>query len=171
MKGSRRNPQLTAQACVAALSLKIIRDDYGGATMNFPLYWLAVVCTGLAAGTISALLGIGAGILVVPLLILVFGKDPHTAVGTALGLMIFLATAGVLRHHLSYHTVDWMMAVQLAVGGVLGAFFIGAPLSNFLKSETLAKLFGGLLIVLGLKMLGVGGYLMRLFGVSSGGPR
>ena len=90
------------------------------------------------------------------------GKDPHVAVGTSLGLMIFLAISGALRHHLSYHTVEWGMALGLAVGGVIGAFFVGAPLSNALKSFTLTKLFGGLLIIMGLKMLGVWGYLARL---------
>jgi uncharacterized membrane protein YfcA len=171
MAGDRATPRLILDERVAACGTELSHEGSGGVEMNVPLYWLAVILTGLAAGTVSALLGIGSGILVVPLLILVWGKDPHAAVGTALGLMIFLAAAGVLRHHFSYKTVDWVMALQLAIGGVVGAFFIGAPLSNAIKSETLVKLFGALLIILGLKMLGVGGYVMRLFGLSAGGPR
>lgn len=117
---------------------------------------------GLAVGVISGLFGIGGGILMVPAIIYIWGHEPKIAVGTSLAVMVPGAIAGVLRHHFTYHTVDWKIAIGLAVGAILGSALIGAPLANWLPAESLKKGFGVLLIVFGLKMSGVLDYLATL---------
>ena len=110
---------------------------------------------GTAVGVISGLFGIGGGILMVPAIIFIWAKEPKIAVGTSLAVMIPGAIAGVLRHHFSYHTVDWRIAAGLAVGAIVGSAFIGAPLANIISGEALKKGFGVLLIIFGLRMTGV----------------
>lgn len=135
----------------------------------------AYLGVGTVVGTISALFGIGGGVLMVPAIIFLWHKAPHIAVATSLAVMVPGSIAGVLRHHFSYGAVDWRVAAGLMVGTVIGAYAIGAPLANHLPAETIKKGFGVVLIVSGLKMSGVLDFagaqaaglmqmLMRLFG-------
>jgi len=117
---------------------------------------------GTAVGVISGLFGIGGGILMVPALIFIWAREPKVAVGTSLAVMIPGAIAGVLRHHFSYQNVDWRIAAGLAVGAIVGSFAIGAPLADVLPAETLKRGFGVLLIIFGLKMVGVFDFVTSL---------
>jgi len=110
---------------------------------------------GTLVGTLSALFGIGGGVLMVPLIIFLWQRDPQVAVATSLAVMIPGAIAGVARHHFSYGVVDWRLAAYLAVGTVIGAYLIGAPIANYISGEALKKSFGVLLIISGLKLAGV----------------
>ncbi len=115
----------------------------------------AYLGVGTIVGTISGLFGIGGGVLMVPAIIFIWQKEPKVAVATSLAVMIPGAIAGVARHHFSYGVVDWRIAAGLAVGTVIGAFAIGAPLANYLPAETVKKGFGILLVISGLKMSGI----------------
>jgi uncharacterized membrane protein YfcA len=55
-----------------------------------------LVAIGLAAGTFSALFGVGGGIVAVPLLILLLGLAPRVATATSLGAIAITALAGVI---------------------------------------------------------------------------
>jgi uncharacterized membrane protein YfcA len=112
------------------------------------------VAIGLVAGTMSGLFGVGGGVVMVPLLVMAFGADQHLAQGTSLAAMIPVAVAGVLRYAAKGH-VDWTSALGLAVGGIAGAYLVGAPAAQALKAVSLQRLFGVLMIVVGLRMLGV----------------
>ncbi len=85
---------------------------------------------GLAAGVLSSLLGIGAGIIVVPALSLAWDKiydsPQHLAQGTALALMVPMAVAGALRYHFSADPSNWKVALPIAVYALLGALVIFA---------------------------------------------
>ncbi len=88
---------------------------------------------GLAAGVFSSLLGIGAGIIVVPALSLAWDKIYDTpqqlAQGTALALMVPMALAGTLSYHFSADATNWRVAVPIAVYALLGALVVlGVPL-------------------------------------------
>ena len=115
----------------------------------------AYLGVGTVVGTISALFGIGGGVLMVPAIIFLWHRAPHIAVATSLAVMIPGSIAGVMRHHFSYGAVDWRLAAGLMVGTVLGAYVIGAPLANHLPAETIKKGFGVILIISGLQMSGV----------------
>jgi len=110
---------------------------------------------GAVVGIISGLFGIGGGILMVPAIVFIWGREMQIAVGTSLAVMVPAALAGVLRHHFSFGNVDFKLAAALAVGAIFGTTLIGAPLAEALQGETLKKLFGVLMIVAGLKMAGV----------------
>lgn len=78
-----------------------------------PLYSLA----GLLVGILVGLTGVGGGSLMTPLLVLLFGFHPSTAVGTDLLYASVTKTVGTAVHG-SRHTVDWKMVGGLASGSV-----------------------------------------------------
>jgi len=117
---------------------------------------------GLAAGAVAGLFGVGGGILMVPVLVLAFGKDQHLAQGTSLAAMIPLAIAGALRYSVKGN-VDWVAAAGLAVGAVVGVTFLGVPFAEAIKAPLLRKLFGVLMMFVGLRMVGAFELVYQLF--------
>lgn len=130
--------------------------------MNKVAPLLGYLGVGLVVGILSGLLGIGGGVLMVPAIVLIWGQSMQTAVGTSLAVMIPGALAGVMRHHFSFGNVDFRLAGLLAVGAVVGTYAIGAPLAEYLPGAVLKKIFGVLMIIIGLRMLGVGTWLAKL---------
>ena len=116
---------------------------------------------GLLVGILSALLGIGGGVLLVPALVFIWACEMHTAVGTSLVVIFLCSLAGAIRHY-SLGNVDLSLAAAISVGAVIGSFFIGAPLADAIPAETLKKLFGIILILFGLRMSGVVEYVVKL---------
>jgi uncharacterized membrane protein YfcA len=107
--------------------------------------WLGLV--GLAAGVVSAMFGIGGGVIVVPLLLWLDpfhrGFDIRLAVGTSLAMIVPTAIVGVWRK-VPLAQVDFRVAAVLAVGGVVGAF-VGAWAANALPVLVLKRAFAVLL--------------------------
>ena len=80
----------------------------------------AIAAFGLGVGVLVGMTGIGGGSLMTPLLILVFGVKPVTAVGTDLAYGAVTKTVGGLRH-LRQGTVDMSLSTWMAVGSVPSA--------------------------------------------------
>src|SRR5258705_61988 len=74
---------------------------------------------GFAVGAIVGLTGVGGGSLMTPLLVLVFGVAPVTAVGTDLLYAGLTKVGGAVNHGLKGH-VDWRVASLLAAGSIPG---------------------------------------------------
>jgi uncharacterized protein len=128
----------------------------------FVVTWLQYLGVGLAVGALSGLLGVGGGIIMVPMIIYLWKTDMKVAVGTSLATMILTAAAGSLKHF-TLGNVNVNLALCLAVGAVLGTVFIGAPLANVLPDATLKKVFAGFMILTALQMLGVFDAVGKLF--------
>ena len=82
-------------------------------SMISPLYALS----GFFVGALVGMTGVGGGSLMTPLLILLFGVHPATAVGTDLLYAAATKTVGTLMHK-ARHTVEWPIALRLAAGSV-----------------------------------------------------
>ncbi len=80
----------------------------------------ALVLFGLGVGVLVGMTGIGGGSLMTPLLILVFGINPLTAVGTDLAYGAVTKTVGAYKHW-RQHTVDFTLSTWMAVGSVPAA--------------------------------------------------
>ncbi len=122
--------------------------------MSFTLTALTVtvvVSLGLVVGFISGLLGIGGGVVLVPILIKFFDLDPHRAVGISLAVIVPTALAGAYRHGLNSE-INLRFALILSVGGILGAL-LGSTIGTYLSAVTLKKAFGILMVCIGLNML------------------
>ena len=90
-----------------------------GSRLGLPVEVLYAV-SGLLVGFIVGLTGVGGGSLMTPLLILLFGVPPVTAVGTDLLYASVTKSAGTLVHGFN-KSVDWRIVGQLALGSVPAA--------------------------------------------------
>jgi uncharacterized membrane protein YfcA len=109
------------------------------------------VVLGLVAGVLSGLIGLGGGFIVVPALVFLFGFSQHQAQGTTLALLV--PPIGILAAMTYYKQgfVDIKVAAFIAAGFIVGSLF-GSRYAMSLSSETLGKVFGVALVVIGLKM-------------------
>lgn len=106
---------------------------------------------GLLVGMLAAIMGVGGGFILVPALIFVIGMPTMLAVGTSLFQIIFVTAATTVLHAVSTQTVDIVMALLLAVGGVVGATY-GAGFGQQLKAEQLRGLFAALVLAVAVKV-------------------
>lgn len=121
-------------------------------TKKRPKYrYLVVAAASTAAGIISSLFGVGGGTIFVPVMLLILGIGMHRAVATSQLTLMITSVAGVLTHVALGHP-DYFYAIALSAGAIVGAQF-GARLSRSAKEALLLKLFGGLLIAIGGKMI------------------
>lgn len=121
-------------------------------------WWVAYLAIGAAVGFFAGLLGIGGGMVMVPLLVPVLaaqGFAPehtlHVALGTAMATIVFTAASSVRAHH-QYGSVDWRVAVALAPGILAGAF-TAALLAGSIPTRPLAILFTALVFYAATQML------------------
>lgn len=119
---------------------------------------LMLLLFGAFAGFLAGLLGIGGGVILVPLFLWLFPLAQfspdiivHTAFGTSLAIIIPTALSSTYGHR-KHGNVDWTQVVPLAVGGVLGAL-IGSSLAAIMSGPTLKVCFGAMQIIIGLKLL------------------
>lgn len=104
---------------------------------------LLLVLSGLAAGAFGALLGLGGGILIVPILTLGFGVPLPTAVGTSLVCVIATST-GAAAVNVRAGRADVRLGITLGAGSVIGAV-TGGVVAGILPERILAGLFAALL--------------------------
>ncbi len=107
---------------------------------------------GLLAGTLSGLLGIGGGTIIVPALVFIFGYSQHLAQGTTLALMI--PPIGILAAWTYYRQgdVNLSAAVFICLGFVLGGLF-GARLAAVIPDLLLRRLFGVFFLLVSVRMM------------------
>ncbi|HEV2147933.1 MAG TPA: sulfite exporter TauE/SafE family protein [Longimicrobiaceae bacterium] len=119
--------------------------------------------TGLVVGTFSALLGVGGGIVAIPLLMNVVGIDVRRVAGTSMGIIAITSVAGVLayvvggigepgRPPLSLGYVDVAAGMAIFLGALLSVPW-GAKLNQRMNPRGLALLFGTFLVLMGLRLV------------------
>ncbi len=109
------------------------------------------VSLGFFAGLASGFLGIGGGVLSVPIMTFVLGLPIHFATATSMFTMIFTSISGVTRHALAHH-VHLTQALLLALGTIFGAQ-VGAGLSRRISARALRRIFGAILLLMSLQMI------------------
>ena len=114
-------------------------------------WWLGYLGIGCLAGFAAGLLGIGGGVLMVPLLVLAFNAQGfatehvlHVALGTSMATIVFTSLSSVRAHH-AYGAVDWDSAKAIAPGILAGAF-LAALVAGLIPTRPLAVLFTALLL-------------------------
>ena len=102
---------------------------------------IPVVVIGLVIGFIGAVMGIGGGFILVPLLIYVLRVPTSTVIGTSMVLTLVTMVFATMLHAVTNHLVDAVLALILMVGGVTGAQF-GARAGQKIRGEHLRLLLG-----------------------------
>lgn len=91
-------------------------------------WWLAYLLIGAVVGFLAGLLGIGGGMIIVPLLVFVFSAKGfpeaqlmHASLGTAMATILFTSFSSVRAHH-RHEAVDWKIVRTMAPGILIGGF-------------------------------------------------
>lgn len=106
---------------------------------------------GLAAGIFGGMIGLGGGVIMIPLMTGLIKIDQCRAHGTSLAVLIFTGVSGAFTYGI-HGQVDWTAALALAAGAVLTAP-VGAHLADRLPGWKLKRTFGVFLIVCSLLLL------------------
>ncbi|MHB1139973.1 MAG: sulfite exporter TauE/SafE family protein [Microthrixaceae bacterium] len=140
-------------ALLVATALRLLLDQgaAGGRASLGVVGALVLVLTGLASGVIAGLLGVGGGIVMVPVMVVGFDMSAALAKGSSLAVIVPTAVMGTWRN-LRKDNVDVRVAVVSGLAGVISGFLAG--LLSVDMSEALSNtLFAVLLAVVALRML------------------
>lgn len=116
--------------------------------MNEKISWLPVALIGGLAGIMSGLLGVGGGVVIVPLLVLFVGFSQHQAHATSLAAVIPIASVGALTYAWEGE-IHFGYAALFAVGSLVGAP-LGARLMSRMSESRLRTVFGFVSITVGI---------------------
>ena len=108
--------------------------------------WLVMLCAGAFAGFWAGLLGVGGGLIIVPIMVWILshqGVGPeysqHLAIGTSFAVMVFTSFSSVLAQH-KRGAVRWDLVWKLAPWMVVGTF-VGASLAKYVPGLMLQSVF------------------------------
>src|SRR5437763_1436351 len=114
--------------------------------MPLTLTMLALIFVGsLLAGVLGSLVGLGGGVLIVPMLTLLFGFPISFAIGASIISVIATssgAAAAYVRDHLTNMRVGMFLELATTTGAISGAFLAG-----LLAPTVLSVIFGGILLI------------------------
>jgi uncharacterized membrane protein YfcA len=111
---------------------------------------IPIVVVGIMIGFLGAVMGIGGGFILVPIMIYLLRVPTSTVIGTSMVLTLVTMTFATLLHAITNHLVDAVLALILMIGGVTGAQF-GARAGQKIRSEQLRLLLGILILAVGIR--------------------
>jgi len=109
------------------------------------IFMLLVFLTSIAGGVLGAMLGLGGGVVVIPVLTLVFGVDIHYAFGASI-VSIIATSSGAAASYVKDRITNIRVGMFLEVATTLGAL-TGVTLLAFFKSNLLYIIFGSVLVL------------------------
>ena len=112
---------------------------------------IGVVLVGILVGILSALFGVGGGILMVPFMVLALDLGQHAAEGTSLLVVVPTAIVGTIAHSRRGY-VEKGVALRLVLGGVVGGV-VGALSGLGVPGRQLQLLFAILVLILGARLI------------------
>ena len=114
---------------------------------------IILIIIGLAAGILSGLVGVGGGIIMVPLFVLFLGLTQHNSQGLSLAVMLppvtFLA---VYNYHRAGGGIDWKVALIVSVLFIIGGF-LGSKIALQIDQRMLKRIFGVFMLIVAIKLI------------------
>ncbi len=107
---------------------------------------------GTFVGVLAAIMGVGGGFIMVPVMVYMLRMPMHVVVGTSLFQILFTCVNVTIMQSMTNHAVDITLAILLLLGSTVGAQF-GARLSRRLKGDQLKIILASLVLVVMLQML------------------
>ncbi len=113
---------------------------------------ISLILIGLLAGFFSGTLGIGGSVIMIPLLILWVNFSQHQAQGTSLAVLAVPVTLLAAYNYFQEGFVNWKYAVVIAITFIIGGY-LGSKLAISINQILLKKIFGGVLLLVAIKMI------------------
>jgi uncharacterized membrane protein YfcA len=113
---------------------------------------IPVLALGFVVGVLSAIMGVGGGFIMVPVMIYLLRMPTNVVVGTSLFQVLFVTAAATVLHAVNDYSVDIMLALLLIAGGVIGTQ-IGVRMADRLRGEQLRLLLAVLVLAVALRLL------------------
>lgn len=120
--------------------------------------FLIYACVGAVVGVLAGLLGVGGGLVIVPMLVFAFGLQGvtpeitmHLALGTSLASIMFTSISSFMAHH-KRGAVHWTTVRRIVVGIFTGTF-IGSCIASLLSTNMLKGFFVVFLYFVAFQML------------------
>jgi uncharacterized membrane protein YfcA len=113
---------------------------------------IAPLALGFLAGSLTVLLGIGGGFILVPAMIYLLGMPARVVIGSSLYMVLAVSAGTTMVHALTTRAVDIVLAGLLLVGGVIGAQY-GAMLTTRMKPDYVRLALAVIILLVGLRML------------------
>ena len=107
---------------------------------------------GTLVGILAAIMGVGGGFIMVPVMVYMLRMPMHVVVGTSLFQILFTCMNVTIMQAWENHTVDFILALVLLIGSSIGAQ-VGAKLGKKLRGDQLKILLASLVLVVMFKML------------------
>ncbi len=125
--------------------------------MNFPKSGITVspllpLLLGVLVGILAAIMGVGGGFIMVPVMVYMLRMPMHVVVGTSLFQILFTCVNVTIMQAISNHTVDLVLAIILLLGSTIGAQF-GTRLSGRLKADQLKILLASIVLLVMFQIL------------------
>lgn len=114
---------------------------------------LLLLLLGLIAGFLSGSVGVGGGVIMVPLAIWFLGYSQHQAQGMSLAVLAVPVTfIAAYTYHKNGHELDWRYALIIASAFVIGGYF-GSKIAVNINQQVLKKVFGVIMLIVAIKMI------------------
>lgn len=111
-----------------------------------------LLIVGIIAGFLSGLIGIGGGVVIVPMLVYMLHMSQKTAQGTTLCMFLLpIGALGVFNYYKAGH-VDFKTAGIIAITYIIGSYF-GSKTAVSIDTKMVRQLFAVSMILIGIKML------------------
>jgi len=110
------------------------------------------IALGFVVGLLSAIMGVGGGFLMVPVMIYVLRMPTNVVVGTSLFQVLFVTASATVLHAIDNYSVDIVLALFLILGGVLGVQF-GVRMGARLRGEQLRLWMAILVLAVAARLL------------------
>lgn len=107
---------------------------------------------GVFVGILAAIMGVGGGFIMVPVMVYLLRMPMHVVVGTSLFQILFTCVNVTIMQARTNHTVDFVLALILLIGSSLGAQF-GTRISKKLNGDQLKIILASLVLLVMVKML------------------
>jgi len=117
--------------------------------MKSKLIWY--IATGAITGLVAGFLGIGGGILLVPMMVTLLGLTQHKAHGSSLAVIVPIAIISAIVYALRGN-MNWVLVAAIGSASVAGAI-IGAKLMMKVPAHRLRQLFGAYTVAIGILLL------------------
>jgi uncharacterized membrane protein YfcA len=113
---------------------------------------LVPIVLGGFVGVLAAIMGVGGGFLMVPIMVYMLRMPMHVVVGTSLFQILFTCIEVTFLQAYTNHNVDFILAVLLLLGSTIGAQ-VGAVFGRKLKADQLKILLAGIVLAVTVKIV------------------